>query len=171
VVGGAFVGLDRVIEERVSHHPMGFGADIRASKEKNLVELYRHLHPDDLIKFGLIPEFIGRLPINVTLNELSKDDLKRIITEPRNSVIRQYQSSLKIDGIDLIFDDEAIDAIAEKAIERKTGARGLRSIVEGIMIDIMFELPSIKGEKQVVVNRDVIENSTKPEIQYKKKTA
>jgi len=171
VVGGAFVGLDRIIEERVSLHPMGFGADVRSSKEKDLVELYKHMHPDDLVKFGLIPEFIGRLPIHVTLNELSKEDLKRIITEPKNSVIRQYQSSLKIDGIDLVFEDEAVEAIAEKAIERKTGARGLRSIVEAIMIDIMFELPSIEGEKQVVVNRDVIVNSTKPEIQYKKKSA
>jgi ATP-dependent Clp protease ATP-binding subunit ClpX len=171
VVGGAFVGLDRIIEERVSLHPMGFGADVRSPKEKDLVELYKHMHPDDLVKFGLIPEFIGRLPIHVTLNELSKEDLKKIITEPKNSVIRQYQSSLKIDGIDLVFDDEAVEAIAEKAIERKTGARGLRSIVEAIMIDIMFELPSIEGEKQVVVNREVIVNSTKPEIQYKKKSA
>ncbi|MDZ7794195.1 MAG: ATP-dependent Clp protease ATP-binding subunit ClpX [Spirochaetia bacterium] len=171
IVGGAFVGLDRIIEERTSQHPMGFGADIRASKEKNLVELYSYMHPDDLVKFGLIPEFIGRLPIHVTLNELSKEDLKRIITEPKNSVIRQYQSSLKVDGIELIFEDDAIEAIAEKAIERRTGARGLRSIVEGIMIDMMFELPSIEGEKQVVVKRSVIDDSTKPEIVYKKKSA
>ncbi|MFO7731170.1 MAG: ATP-dependent Clp protease ATP-binding subunit ClpX [Spirochaetia bacterium] len=171
IVGGAFVGLDRIIEERTSQHPMGFGADIRAPKEKDLVELYSYMHPDDLVKFGLIPEFIGRLPIHVTLNELSKEDLKRIITEPKNSVIRQYQSSLKVDGIELIFEDDAIEAIAEKAIERRTGARGLRSIVEGIMIDMMFELPSIEGEKQVVVKRSVIDDSTKPEIVYKKKSA
>ncbi|HDQ13519.1 MAG TPA: ATP-dependent Clp protease ATP-binding subunit ClpX [Sediminispirochaeta sp.] len=171
IVGGAFVGLDHIIEERVSHHPMGFGADIKSSKDKDLVALYKHMRPDDLVKFGLIPEFIGRLPINVTLNELNQEDLKRIITEPKNSVIRQYQSSLKIDGIELIFEDEAIEAIAQKAIEQKTGARGLRSIVEGIMIDIMFELPSIEGEKQVVVNREVIDKAEKPEIHFKKKTA
>jgi ATP-dependent Clp protease ATP-binding subunit ClpX len=171
IVGGAFVGLDKVIEERISQHPMGFGADVKATKEKDLVELYSHLHPDDLNKYGLIPEFIGRVPIHVTLNELSKEDLKRIITEPKNSVIRQYQSSLKIDGVELEFEEDAIEAIAEKAIAQKTGARGLRSIVEGFMMDIMFEIPSIEGEKQVIVNRDVIENSSKPEIVYKKKTA
>jgi ATP-dependent Clp protease ATP-binding subunit ClpX len=150
---------------------MGFGADVKATKEKDLVELYSHLHPDDLNKYGLIPEFIGRVPIHVTLNELSKEDLKKIITEPKNSVIRQYQSSLKIDGVQLEFEEDAIDAIAEKAIAQRTGARGLRSIVEGFMMDIMFEIPSIEGEKQVIINRDVIENSSKPEIVYKKKTA
>jgi ATP-dependent Clp protease ATP-binding subunit ClpX len=171
IVGGAFVGLDRLIEERISQHPMGFGADVKSTRDKDLVELYRNLHPDDLNKYGLIPEFIGRLPIHVTLNELSKEDLKRIITEPKNSVIRQYQSSLKVDGVELVFEDEAVEAIAELAIAQRTGARGLRSIVEKVMIDIMYEIPSIEGEKQVVINRDVIENSTRPEITYKKKTA
>jgi ATP-dependent Clp protease ATP-binding subunit ClpX len=171
IVGGAFVGLDKVIEERISQHPMGFGADVKSTKEKDLVELYSHLHPDDLNQYGLIPEFIGRVPIHVTLNELSKEDLKRIITEPKNSVIRQYQSSLKIDGVELEFEEDAIDAIAEKAIAQRTGARGLRSIVEKFMMDIMFEIPSIEGEKQVIINRDVIDNSSNPEIVYKKKTA
>ncbi len=171
IVGGAFVGLDRLIEERISQHPMGFGADVRSTRDKDLVELYKNLHPDDLNKYGLIPEFIGRLPIHVTLNELSKEDLKRIITEPKNSVIRQYQSSLKVDGVDLVFEEEAVEAIAELAIAQRTGARGLRSIVEKVMIDIMYEIPSIEGEKQVVISRDVIENSTRPEISYKKKSA
>ena len=171
IVGGAFVGLDRLIEERISQHPMGFGADVKSTKDKDLVELYRNLHPDDLNKYGLIPEFVGRLPIHVTLNELSKEDLKRIIIEPKNSVIRQYQSSLKVDGVDLVFEDDAVEAIAEQAIAQRTGARGLRSIVEKIMIDIMYEIPSMEGEKQVVINRDVVENSTKPEITFKKKTA
>jgi ATP-dependent Clp protease ATP-binding subunit ClpX len=171
IVGGAFVGLDRLIEERISQHPMGFGADVRSVKDKDLVELYRNLHPEDLNKYGLIPEFVGRLPIHVTLNELSKEDLKRIITEPKNSVIRQYQSSLKIDGVELIFEEEAVEAIAEQAISQRTGARGLRSIVEKMMVDIMYEIPSIEGEKQVIIKRDVVENSTRPEITYKKKTA
>jgi ATP-dependent Clp protease ATP-binding subunit ClpX len=171
ICGGAFVGMDRIIETRVAQHPMGFGADIRSSAEKDLVELYSHLHPDDLIKFGLIPEFVGRLPINVTLQELNLEDLKRIISEPRNSIIKQYQASLRLDGVDLIFQEGATDAIAQKAIERKTGARGLRSIVESIMIDIMYDIPSIEGEKRVIVTREVVEKSVKPEIQLVKKSA
>ena len=171
ICGGAFVGLDKIIESRILEHPMGFGADIKATKEKDLVELYSNLHPDDLIKFGLIPEFVGRLPIQVALSELSTEDLRKIITEPKNSIIRQYQSSLKLDSVELIFEDEAITAIAEKATARKTGARGLRSIVESAMIDIMFDIPSLKGPKKVIVSRRVIEDSEKPEIVFQKKTA
>ncbi len=171
ICGGAFVGLDAIIESRVSQHPMGFGADVRSSQNKNLVEIYSHLHPDDLIKFGLIPEFIGRLPIQVALRELTQDDLERIIGEPKNSIIRQYQSSLKLDGVDLVFEDDAVSAIAGKAIERKTGARGLRSIVEKVMTDIMYDIPSLKGPKKVIITRDVIEKSVKPEIIFLKKSA
>ncbi len=171
ICGGAFVGLDKVIEARVSQHPMGFGADVKPSAEKDLVALFQDLLPDDLIKFGLIPEFIGRLPINVTLSHLEVEDLKRIITEPKNSIIRQYQSTLKLDDVDLTFEDGAIEAIAQKATDRKTGARGLRAIVESVMVDIMYELPSIEGNKKVIVTRDVIENATKPEIVLDKKTA
>ncbi|MBN1686866.1 MAG: ATP-dependent Clp protease ATP-binding subunit ClpX, partial [Spirochaetales bacterium] len=171
ICGGAFVGLDKIIESRVLNHPMGFGADIKATADKNLVELYSQIHPDDLIKFGLIPEFVGRLPIQVPLAELTTDDLRRIIVEPKNSIIRQYQSSLKLDSVDLVFEEEAIIAIAEKAKAMKTGARGLRSIVENIMIDIMFEIPSLKGPKKVTVTRKVIEQSVKPEITMLKKSA
>ncbi|RKX79759.1 MAG: ATP-dependent Clp protease ATP-binding subunit ClpX [Spirochaetes bacterium] len=171
ICGGAFVGLDKIIESRISQHPMGFGANVQGSHEKDLVELYSHIHPDDLIKFGLIPEFVGRLPIHVTLHNLSKDDLKKIITEPRNSIIRQYKSSLKIDSVDLVFEGEAIDAIAQKALEIKTGARGLRSIVEDIMIDIMYDIPSIKGRKQVTVTKEVVKKSVKPDITLIKKSA
>ncbi|MBI9102032.1 MAG: ATP-dependent Clp protease ATP-binding subunit ClpX [Spirochaetales bacterium] len=171
ICGGAFVGLDKVIEARVSQHPMGFGADVRPSSEKDLVSLFDNLLPDDLIKFGLIPEFIGRLPINVNLSNLEAEDLRRIITEPKNSIIRQYQSSLKLDDVELEFEDEAITAIAHKALDRKTGARGLRSIVESVMIDIMYEIPSLEGSKKVIVTKDVIENSKKPEIIFDKKTA
>ena len=123
ICGGAFVGLDKIIEARIAQHPMGFGAEVKASGEKDLVELYSHIHPDDLVKFGLIPEFVGRLPIHVTLNELSKDNLRQIITEPKNSIIKQYQASLKLDGVTLEFEEAALDAIAQKAIDMKTGAR------------------------------------------------
>ncbi|MFP4364974.1 MAG: ATP-dependent Clp protease ATP-binding subunit ClpX [Spirochaetia bacterium] len=171
ICGGAFVGLDNIIESRISEHPMGFGADVKATSEKDLVSLYEQLHPDDLVKFGLIPEFIGRLPIHVPLAELTKDDLKRIIQEPKNSIVRQYTASLKLDEVNLEFQEDAVDAIAERALKMKTGARGLRSIVEKVMTDIMFEIPSIEGEKEVVITRDVIDNSKKPEIVLNKKSA
>jgi len=164
ICGGAFVGLDKFIEQRISQHPLGFGADVRERKDKNLQELYKNLHPDDLIRFGMIPEFIGRLPITVTLDDLKKEDLKRIITEPRNAILKQYQASLAIDDVELVFTDEAIDAIAETAIKQKTGARGLRAIVERMMTDIMFEIPSIEGKKRVVVTKDVVLKSERPEI-------
>ncbi len=171
ICGGAFVGLDKIIEARISQHPMGFGADVKASDEKDLVELYSNMHPDDLVKFGLIPEFIGRLPMNVTLSNLSKDELKRIITEPKNSIIKQYQASFKLDNVELVFKEEAIEAIAQQAMDKKTGARGLRSIVESVLIDIMFDIPSIEGEKQVVINEEVITNKVKPQITMIKKSA
>ena len=171
VCGGAFVGLERIIEGRVAEHPMGFGADVRSQNTRDLLELYQQLHPDDLIKYGLIPEFVGRLPIHVTLHDLTKDDLVRIIREPKNSVIRQYQAALKLDDVDLEFEDEAVTAIAELAIVRKTGARGLRAIVENVMIDLMFDIPSIEGPKRVIITRDVVNNDEKPEIIPVKKTA
>ncbi len=171
ICGGAFVGLDKVIETRISQHPMGFGADVKPSDEKDLVSLYENLLPDDLIKFGLIPEFIGRLPINVTLSNLEVDSLKKIITEPKNSIIRQYQALLELDEVELLFEESAIEAIAKLAVKRKTGARGLRSIVESIMMEIMFDLPSIEGEKQIRVTSDVVNNKEKPEIIFSKKSA
>ena len=173
ICGGAFVGLDKVVESRISRHPLGFGADVKAIHEKNLPELYSELHPDDLIKFGLIPEFVGRLPIVVTLEELDIDALRKIITIPRNAVVKQYQASLKLEDVELIFQDDAIEAIAEKALQRKTGARGLKSIVEAIMLDLMYDIPSIEGKKRVTVTRDAIEKTEKPEVVVtgEKKTA
>ncbi len=171
ICGGAFVGLDKVIETRISQHPMGFGADVRPSGNKDLVKLFENLLPDDLIKFGLIPEFIGRLPINVTLSNLEVDSLKKIITEPKNSIIRQYKALLELDDVELDFEDSAIEAIAELAVNRKTGARGLRAIVETIMMDIMYDIPSIEGEKKVRVTADVVNNKEKPEIIFSKKSA
>jgi ATP-dependent Clp protease ATP-binding subunit ClpX len=165
ICGGAFVGLDAVVEARVSQHPMGFGADVRPTSQKNLLELYSQLHPDDLIRYGMIPEFIGRLPVVVTLEELDLQTLKRIVTEPKNAVTKQYQASMRLDDVDLYFDEEAVVAVAQKAMERKTGARGLRAIVEAVMVDIMFDIPSIKGPKKVVVTKEVVEQMVSPEIE------
>ncbi|MFW6250614.1 MAG: ATP-dependent Clp protease ATP-binding subunit ClpX [Alkalispirochaetaceae bacterium] len=171
IVGGAFVGLDKIVEARVSKQPMGFGADVKATKEKDIVELFKHLHPEDMVRFGLIPEFVGRLPISVTLSDLDVTDLERILKEPKNSILRQYQASLKLDEVDLVFEDEAIEAMASLAMGRKTGARGLRAIVESIMMEIMFELPSMEGKKRVVITREVVENSEKPEVSVIQKSA
>ena len=172
ICGGAFVGLEKQIESRVAKHPMGFGADIKTSKELKLSELYEQISPDDLIKFGMIPEFIGRLPITVALDELEKDDLKRILTEPKNSIVKQFQASLGMDDVELVFEPSALDAIADLAIKQNTGARGLRTIVEKMMLDLMYESPSIKGKKKVTITESVVENKVKPEIlQLDQKTA
>ena len=165
ICGGAFVGLDKMIETRVALHPMGFGADVKLHKDRNLQELFDQLTPDDLIKFGMIPEFIGRLPITVALNELVRDDLRRILVEPRNAILKQFQASLDIDKVALLFEDGAIDAIADLAIKQNTGARGLRAIVEKMMMEIMFEIPSIEGSKRVVITKEVVEKAIKPLIE------
>ena len=164
ICGGAFVGLDKIIEKRASTQPMGFGADIVDSEDKNFEELFKELHPDDLIKFGLIPEFIGRLPIHVSLNNLTKDDLKRILTEPKNSILKQYITSMKLDNVVLTFTDEAIDAIAQKAIDQKTGARGIRSIVESIMLTVSYKIPSMHDVKEVIVTKENVLEGSEPKL-------
>jgi ATP-dependent Clp protease ATP-binding subunit ClpX len=150
---------------------MGFGADVKTSTEKDLVALYRQLHPEDLVKFGLIPEFVGRLPMHVTLEELDKESLVRILKEPKNSVVRQYQASLRLDDVTLEFEDAALDAIAERAIGQKTGARGLRSIVDQMMIEVMFEIPSLEGPKQVTISGDDVVLKRTPQINLGQKSA
>ena len=162
ICGGAFVGLDKLIEKRLSTSSMGFGADIEDKKVKNLAYLYKNMLPDDLIKFGLIPEFIGRLPVHVGLNSLTKSDLKRIITEPKNSIIKQYEQSMLIDGVTLDFLPEAVDAVADTADKQDTGARGIRSIVENVMLDIMFDVPSRKDVAKVVVDAECITGTKRP---------
>ncbi len=165
ICGGAFIGLDKIVESRIASQPIGFGAKVKKSTEKDLAELYDNLSPDDLVKFGIIPELIGRLPIKVALNELTKEDLKRILVEPKNALIKQYQAAFKLDNVALSFDDDAIAAIAQQAIDQNTGARGLRSIVEKLMLDSMFEAPSIKGKKELVITKRMIgNNSAKPKI-------
>lgn len=164
ICGGAFVGLDKVIEKRVASQPMGFGATILSQDEKDLSKLYKQILPDDLVKFGLIPEFIGRLPIHVALNNLSEDDLVRIVSEPKNSIIKQYITSFKLEDVKLEFEDDAIKAIAAKAVDQKTGARGLRSIVENIMISIMYDIPSFKDASRVVFTKECVNNGDKPKV-------
>jgi ATP-dependent Clp protease ATP-binding subunit ClpX len=171
ICGGAFVGLDKLIERRVVQHPLGFGAETQKNQERSLKELFTHLHPDDLIHFGMIPEFIGRLPIIVSLEELRLEDLKHIITEPKNAIVKQYQASLAIDDVKLEFTEDAINAIANMAIKQKTGARGIRAIVERLMTDIMFDIPSIEGSKHVIITRETVENAEPPEVHPLQKTA
>ena len=150
---------------------MGFGADVKVKGQKSYRELFADLHPDDLVKFGMIPEFIGRLPIQVALETLSVEDLKRVIMEPRNSILRQYQESFKLDGAELEFDADAITAIAEQAITRNTGARGLRSIVENLLVDIMFDLPGSMEKRKVLVTRDTVMERLPPVLETLKKSA
>lgn len=165
ICAGAFVGLEKIVKQRVCEHPVGFSADIKTHDEENLTELYKDLIPDDLVKFGIIPELIGRLPITVALNPLNKEDLKRILTEPKNAITKQYQQSFSFDETRLIFEPDAIDAIAQKAIDQNTGARGLRAIIEKLMLEPMYKSPSVKGKKQITITKNIVENSIVPEIQ------
>ena len=162
ICGGAFVGLDRIIEKRMDTSSMGFGKNVGDSRDKDLATLYSNVLPDDLIKFGLIPEFIGRLPIHVALNELHVEDLERILTEPKNSIIRQYQATMKLDNVELEFTKEAIHSIAQTAFDQKTGARGLRSIVETTMTDIMYDVPSYSDVAKIVIEESTVTKKTKP---------
>ena len=162
ICGGAFVGLDRIIEKRIGKSEIGFGKHQTDARDKDLETLYSNVLPDDLIKFGLIPEFIGRLPIHVALNDLKVEDMERILTEPRNSIIRQYQATMRLDNVELEFTKEAIHCIAQTAYDQKTGARGLRSIVESIMTDIMYDVPSYSDVKKIVIEETTVQKKTKP---------
>ncbi|MDB5100048.1 MAG: ATP-dependent Clp protease ATP-binding subunit ClpX [Cyanobacteria bacterium RYN_339] len=157
IVGGAFVGLDKVIESRVGKKSVGFGANVTSVEEKDIGETLRQLSPEDLLKYGMIPEFIGRIPMIATLDSLDKKALVQILTEPKNAILKQYRRLLSMDDVDLEFTPDSIGAIAEEALKRKTGARALRSIVEEIMIDVMFEAPSRTDLKKCVVTRDLVE--------------
>ena len=156
VLGGAFVGLDKIIEQRLSAHSMGFGSNIGLMNEEAKMALLNNVTPDDLVKFGLIPELIGRMPICCALKELTRDDLVSILTEPKNAITKQFQTSFEIDDVKLEFEKDAITEIADEAIRQKTGARGLRTIVEKMLMDIMFEAPDIPGKKKVVISKDVV---------------
>ena len=164
ICGGAFVGLEKIVEARIHQHTMGFGADVDAFSDEQRCELLNQTNPDDLVKFGLIPELIGRFPINVALKELTKDDLVRILTEPKNAIIKQFRASFALDDLDLDFTPDAIEAIADRAFTQKTGARGLRSIVEKLLLDTMFEAPSLRGRKKLLITKDIVEKKHVPSI-------
>jgi ATP-dependent Clp protease ATP-binding subunit ClpX len=168
ICGGAFVGLDQIIQRRVGQNTLGFGAEIRSKKEFKLGDLLSQVQPEDLLKFGLIPEFIGRLPIIATLHELNEDALIDILTKPKNSLVKQYQRLLEMDGVKLTFRKGALTAVARQALERNSGARGLRAILEAAMLDIMYDVPSRTGVKEVVVSEDVILKHEAPLIVYQK---
>lgn len=168
ICGGAFAGVDKVIARRTTKSTIGFGADIKKSEEKDVAKILEEVQPEDLLKFGLIPEFIGRLPVIVALHPLNEDALVRILSEPKNALIRQYQKLLGMDHVELIFEDAAVHAIAKKAIERNTGARGLRAIIEKIMTKVMYEIPGMKDVESCTVTEDNILNGTQPVLKRKK---
>ncbi|WP_372893038.1 ATP-dependent Clp protease ATP-binding subunit ClpX [Rhodosalinus sp.] len=166
ICGGAFAGLDRIIAQRHKGSAMGFGADVRGQEERSIGEVYADLEPEDLLKFGLIPEFVGRLPVVATLEDLDEDALVEILTQPKNALVKQYQRLFELEDATLTFTEEALRAIARRAIRRKTGARGLRSILEDILLDTMFELPGMESVTEVVVNDEVVTSDSKPLMIY-----
>ncbi|HEY0839397.1 MAG TPA: ATP-dependent Clp protease ATP-binding subunit ClpX, partial [Vulgatibacter sp.] len=169
ICGGAFHGLDQIIERRIGGKQMGFGAEIKSKQEKNQTELFRECEPEDLRKFGLIPEFIGRLPVVATLEELDEKALVQILTEPKNALVKQYRKLLEMDGVNLEFTPGALSAIAREALRNKAGARGLRSVVESAMLDVMYEIPSKKTAREVVISEESITNKEKPLVIYEQK--
>ena len=162
ICGGAFVGLDKMIQRRVGRKTLGFRADIQSAKDKNVGALLQHVEPEDLIKYGLIPEFVGRLPVQGTLHELDSEALVRILTTPRNAITRQYQKLFEYENVKLKFTDDALEAIAESALKRKIGARGLRMIIEDLMLDIMYTLPGNKKASECVITREAVLAKGKP---------
>ena len=169
ICGGAFDGIEKIIESRLGEKQLGFGANITSHKERNIGDVLRHVLPEDLLKNGLIPEFIGRLPVVVTLDALDESALIKILTEPRNALVKQYAKLLDMDGVKLTFDDDALSLIAQEALKRKTGARGLRSIIEGIMRDVMYDVPSLDGATACRVTKDVVEHHKTPVVTIDKK--
>ena len=166
ICGGAFAGLDRIIKQRGKGSAMGFGADVRDDSDAGVGETFKELEPEDLLKFGLIPEFVGRLPVIATLEDLDEDALVIILTQPKNALVKQYQRLFELEDTTLSFTDDALSAIAKRAIERKTGARGLRSILEDILLDTMFELPGMDEVTEVVVNEEAVNSESKPLMIY-----
>lgn len=164
ICGGAFEGIEKIIQNRIGKSSLGFGAEIRSKVNSDPSELLKHIMPEDLLKFGLIPEFVGRLPIIVTLHALDEEALVKILTEPKNALVRQYQKLFEMDGVTLEFEDEALRLIAKQALERKTGARGLRAIMEELMLDVMFEIPSREDVEKCIITKDVVLKKSEPII-------
>lgn len=162
ICGGAFDGIDKIIQKRIGQSSIGFGAEIKGKKDKPLGEILKQILPADLLKYGLIPEFVGRLPVIVTLEPLDEQALKRILVEPKNALVKQYQKLFELDGVTLEFQEEALDAIAREAVKRETGARGLRAIIEEIMLDVMYSLPSRTDVTKCVITKEVVEKKEEP---------
>ncbi len=171
ICGGAFAGLDKIISQRGQGMAIGFGADVRSPDDRKTGEILRAVEPEDLLKFGLIPEFVGRVPVLATLEDLDEAALVEILTQPKNALLKQYQRLFDMEGVDLKFTDDALSSVAKRAIERKTGARGLRSILEAILLDPMYDLPTMDGVSEVVVNREVVEGRAAPLSIYAEKKA
>ncbi|HOA91882.1 MAG TPA: ATP-dependent Clp protease ATP-binding subunit ClpX [Bacillota bacterium] len=169
ICGGAFDGLEKIIERRIGKRGLGFGGTIKATGEKSIGEIFTQVMPEDLLKYGLIPEFVGRVPILCSLDALDEEALVRILREPKNALVKQYQKLLEMDNVKLTFDDEALTAIARKAIERKTGARGLRAILEELMLDLMFEIPSDPDIKSVRITKEVVNEGVRPLVSKSQK--
>ena len=165
ICGGAFDGLEKIIESRIGQKSIGFNAEIGNGKKEDIGGLLQQVLPEDFVKFGLIPEFIGRVPVNVSLNPLDREALVRILKEPKSALVKQYQKLFELDGVDLVFEDGALEAIAEKAMERKTGARGLRAIMEGVIMDLMYQVPSDEKVSKCLITRGVVESSEEPVIE------
>ena len=171
ILGGAFAGLEKIIENRINEKVIGFGSESKSSKELRASDIFKNIVPQDLHKYGLIPELIGRMPTVVSLESLDEEALVRILTEPKNALVKQYQYLLELDGVQLEFEPSALTAIAKKAIAQETGARGLRAIMESFMMDIMYSTPSDKSVEKCIITEDVVENGIQPQIVYKKKNA
>lgn len=169
ICGGAFDGIERIVENRLDRKSIGFHADITTKAERDAGELYAEVTAQDLVKFGLIPEFVGRVPINVSLQGLDRDALIRILTEPKNALIKQYQKLFGYDHVKLVFEKEAVEAIADKALERKTGARGLRSIMEKALMDVMFQIPSDPGITQCIITKETVDGGSRPMLMRREK--
>ncbi len=167
IVGGAFVGLTDIIEKRIGENSIGFEAKVESEKDKSVGQVLKKLQPEDLLKYGLIPEFVGRLPIIVTLEELDEKALVQILTKPKNALVKQYKKLLKMEDIELEFDEDALELIAKEAIRRKTGARGLRGVIEEIMLDMMYEAPSRNDIAKIIIDEDVIKSKEKPKLELK----
>ncbi|HEY5431349.1 MAG TPA: ATP-dependent Clp protease ATP-binding subunit ClpX [Solirubrobacteraceae bacterium] len=164
ICGGAFANLDRVIERRIGHQGVGFGAAIQSKEQRDTGQIFEHCLPEDLIQYGLIPEFIGRLPVMSAIHQLDRDELMQILTEPRNALVKQFQRFFQFDGIELVFSEEALSSVADKALERETGARGLRSIIEEVLLEVQFELPSRRDVQKCVVTRETIDKGVSPTL-------
>lgn len=171
IVGGAFIGLDKIVEARMSGSAMGFGARVRTTKDMPLSELLEQIQPQDLVKFGLIPEFVGRIPVLTHVEDLDEESLVRILTEPKNALVRQYQKLFALENVKLSFEPEALRQVARKALVRKTGARGLRNVLEHTMLDLMYNLPSMKNVAECIITPEVISAKAEPKIVYTRKGA